>query len=203
MATLKYFTLGKVNPNICVQANSYMKDNPDCNNTVVLLRLYRNLTMDIALNVGNLSDYLENSIGIDVNKLLDTLENCGVNLSNNNAVRQIGNDIKEKNDIYNCINKYYYILCENDPNGNLIKSVLFHTYFSKISYRSEDVRIKISHDLELTEVLCDRTYLRYRKYCIEKIDACLWSDTNPYKNLLEKYVMENACKLSLKKVIGQ
>lgn len=197
MAEGEVCIVARLNGKIDINADSYIAENPNCNNTCVLLRLYRSAAMTVAYRTETLKRTIESEYGSDVGGFIDALKKHGVELNSNEQIVENIREVSYENDVLTCIEGYINIIKDNHPSGNILYSVLYHTYLKKYKLSNKTIRDNISNDLERDSTICERTYLRYLNEAIMELNSILWSSQNKYLKAITEYVKENADTLTV------
>ena len=163
-----------------IKAKKYDERNRNCNNTVLLLKKYRDLAMEVAVDTGTLKRTIEKEYGSNTSEFLDILRKYNVKINKNEKLLKEINECNEKNNVLKSIEGYLNIIKDTYKNGNKIYSILYHTYLRKYELTVDSIRNYVTSDLNLEYTMCKDTYFKYLKQGIYLLDSIIWTESNPY-----------------------
>ena len=98
-----------------IKAKKYDERNRNCNNTVLLLKKYRDLAMEVAVDTGTLKRTIEKEYGSNTSEFLDILRKYNVKINKNEKLLKEINECNEKNNVLKSIEGYLNIIKDNLP----------------------------------------------------------------------------------------
>jgi hypothetical protein len=206
---MKYLISTEIEQAVDLESTDFSLTNQGKVNTLNILKMYsqchkriciiRNLPSKVITMSGlfdglNISKHTNSSEPVDEEKIKELIE---TNLSINSTYR-INDSLLDNEQYYvsyvicNMVENAIEFLTEKDIYGNLIRHV-FDVRFSDTNIKCSERIYELKDRLRREKDIEPKTYYKYLRYTIYRIDEYLFSEKNTYLHFLNGYIFDK-CK---------